>query len=344
MEEDSDDQIFGPGTDLAFSLSGLLLLVASVAVLQIWLSLRETEDLAEKLGKARTEIQRLTEANDRLHTALADAGNLAQHQTKYGALRARLGTVVKELRQARANNDRQARENARLVGQIIALQDALEQSRATDGSKDDEMQELRDVINRLSSQSARAESENADLLDKLQRERSKVRDLRRALRAANDQPPLLEINDEENVSIFPTGSAEPSGRLVSWLRRQVKEIERSAAKYGATVVEVVGHTDSVPLGSSLAQKQNLDTALLPLLNGKRPAGTLGACDNVGLGMARAAAVVTELRKLGIDNRLTLLPLSAGPVIAPDGSIVRAPIPAKSEPRRRRIEIRLRRPN
>ncbi len=59
-------------------------------------------------------------------------------------------------------------------------------------------------------------------------------------------------------------------------------------------------------------------------------------------MARATAVVEELKRLGLQNDFTIVPLSAGSAIDLDGSLAPGNQYGVPVPDRRRIEIRLRR--
>jgi flagellar motor protein MotB len=157
----------------------------------------------------------------------------------------------------------------------------------------------------------------------------------------NDRPPLITISDAR-FRTFEEASAEISPELSQFLRTLVPTLYKLREQYGAHVVEVTGHTDEIRIGASRRQSCNLDQELLPTVNGKKPARLLEACDNVGLGMARATAVVNELRSLGLASSFWLLPLSAGQAIDTDGTLATGAQVVTSSPARRRIEIRLRR--
>ncbi|ESQ92898.1 hypothetical protein ABAC460_01235 [Asticcacaulis sp. AC460] len=107
--------------------------------------------------------------------------------------------------------------------------------------------------------------------------------------------------------------------------------------YGVDVVEVIGHTDEVPM----VGQSNLDKLLISASNNGTPIESLHSTDNAGLATARAVAVVRILRADPKLKGLTILPLSGAQMIVPvdkaaDGSST------KSDQTRRRIEIRLRR--
>jgi outer membrane protein OmpA-like peptidoglycan-associated protein len=151
------------------------------------------------------------------------------------------------------------------------------------------------------------------------------------------EPPIF-ILDETNGFFFQSGSAEVSAdfrmKLNELVVPRLVQIKDSGR---ASVIEVVGHTDEQSIG---IRKTNLDSSLLSYLNGDL--GTnLSVADNVGLGMARAAAVSRILAGSEQLNGVTILPLSAGQTVQSSGRLAErsgAPLPEKE---RRRIEIRIR---
>jgi hypothetical protein len=107
--------------------------------------------------------------------------------------------------------------------------------------------------------------------------------------------------------------------------------------YGIDVVEVIGHTDEVPMSG----QSNLDSLLIPASQNRVSTETLHSTDNAGLAMARAVAVVRILRADPRMAGVTILPLSGAQLIVPidkaaDGQST------MSDQSRRRIEMRLRR--
>jgi flagellar motor protein MotB len=136
---------------------------------------------------------------------------------------------------------------------------------------------------------------------------------------------------------FQSGSAELSEAFRDKLRRTIMDrIAELARVYKVDLVEVVGHTDEVPLRG---QVSDLDESLLPFLRGGKASMT--AADNVGLGMARAASVVKTLLEDGRLAHLTLVPYSAGQVILTTNRLSQGNA-RYAQKERRRIEIRLRR--
>lgn len=154
-----------------------------------------------------------------------------------------------------------------------------------------------------------------------------------------DKPPLISLTEAEGYT-FPSGKAVISPEFFNKIRKViVHEIIKSASEYQLDLVEVVGHTDEVPVKWN--QVSNLDATLVPMFHGKFPVANLSADDNIGLAMMRAVVIADILRN---DTRilaakLIVVPLSAGQLILPDGTIT--PGRASDDSSRRRIDIRLR---
>ncbi|MBI3933967.1 MAG: hypothetical protein HY316_04695 [Acidobacteria bacterium] len=155
--------------------------------------------------------------------------------------------------------------------------------------------------------------------------------------AGHDQPPLITLKESEGY-FFPLGSAEVSGPFRANLTHSViPRLLEISARYQVTVVEVIGHTDEVPLRGHVS---NLDMALVPFLNRERD--EVRASDNVGLGMARAIAVLKLLRDEPRLAGLSWVPYSAGQLVLRGDHLAEG---SDRQPRaeRRRIEISLRKP-
>ena len=149
-------------------------------------------------------------------------------------------------------------------------------------------------------------------------------------------PPFLSLS-EAGGYYFDSGKATLRPEFDRNLRTDViPQLARYASEYDVDVIEVIGHTDEVPMSG----RSNLDSKLIDASVGKAAVGDLQSTDNAGLAMARAVAVVRVLRG---DRRLdgvTILPLSGAQMVVPvdhmaDGSA------RESDQTRRRIEIRLR---
>ncbi len=150
-------------------------------------------------------------------------------------------------------------------------------------------------------------------------------------------PPFFSLS-EAGGYYFDSGKATLRPEFERNLRSTIIPLlRRNIDDYGVDVVEVIGHTDEVPMvGSS-----NLDQTLIEASASRLPVQALRSTDNAGLAIARAVAVVRILRADPRLQGITILPLSGAQMIVPvdrvaDGS-------AKgSDQRRRRIEVRLRR--
>lgn len=154
-----------------------------------------------------------------------------------------------------------------------------------------------------------------------------------------EEPPIIVLPETQGFS-FPAGSAALSPDFEARLLRQIIPRLRATAKaYDARVIEVIGHTDDVPRQGGGRLPGNLDRALVPFFLGATAEPPIAA-DNAGLGMARAVSVARFLR-LACLKDFTIVPLSAGPFLKPDDSVV-AGGDALADDARRRIEVRLRR--
>jgi hypothetical protein len=165
-----------------------------------------------------------------------------------------------------------------------------------------------------------------------------------------ERPPILNLTEGAGFK-FTSGSYVISPDFRMKLGTKVApEILKLGAEHHARVVEVVGHTDSVPMSSStsLDRRSSLDQKLNTYVSGDKALSgekAVETVDNVGLGMMRAASVVRALKELPELQRsgFVFLAMSAGQTTGPDDR----PIGSESGPpagdeKRRRVEIRLRR--
>jgi outer membrane protein OmpA-like peptidoglycan-associated protein len=155
----------------------------------------------------------------------------------------------------------------------------------------------------------------------------------------HDWPPIINVSDAKDC-FFETGKAELTPCFETRLRTAiVPQLLSLAERYGVKTIEVIGHTDEQKI---VPRNSNLDTLLLEVLRHSGNVSSLIPADNAGLGLARAAAVV---RVLSFEEGLkgyTLLPLSGGQLIGVDDRLTKGG--GGDERGRRRIEIRVRRPN
>lgn len=150
-------------------------------------------------------------------------------------------------------------------------------------------------------------------------------------------PPFVSLSEAKGY-FFDSGKATLRPEFEQNLKNEViPMLARNLVDYDVNVIEVIGHTDEVPMvGSS-----NLDAKLVSASTNRFPIRGLQSTDNAGLAMARAVAVVGILRA---DPRLkgaAILPLSGAQMIVPVDRMADGTATA-SDQRRRRIDIRLRR--
>ncbi len=154
------------------------------------------------------------------------------------------------------------------------------------------------------------------------------------------KPPILNLTESAGYH-FASGSMELSPEFQAKLQDVIiPEILELSAKYRTDVIEVIGHTDGVPVRQTVS---SMDQRLMAFLNGSVDEAPPLVSDNIGLGMGRAAAIIRALRANPAIRKMTLLPLSAGQTTgADDQPAPEESSPAAADEQRRRIEIRLRR--
>ncbi|MBY4598013.1 hypothetical protein K3217_21055 [bacterium BD-1] len=156
-------------------------------------------------------------------------------------------------------------------------------------------------------------------------------------RKKTEWPPFFNLSEERGY-FFDTGKATLRPDVRARLEQDViPRLSKLVAEYGVDVIEVIGHTDEVPMPGA----SNLDYLLIDASVGREKVSRLRPADNSGLAMARAVSVVNLFRRAPELRGLTILPFSGAQMIVPvdvlsDGSS------KNSDQARRRIEIRLRR--
>lgn len=164
----------------------------------------------------------------------------------------------------------------------------------------------------------------------------------------NRQPPIIDLPETGSYS-FTLGSFEPSIEFSKRLRKEIApRILRLLREYPAiSSVEIIGHTDGVPNGEGLPSNldtQNINSDLEEIKTRHYQPGS-----NTDLGLLRALYVKSILDNAiqricvgGKQKRLECRHIryrvySAGSLISTNGEI--EPANGKSDPSRRRIEIR-----
>lgn len=172
-----------------------------------------------------------------------------------------------------------------------------------------------------------------------------IKDARTGRAAAQDDrngrrgewPPFLSLAEQDGF-FFDSGKAtlrpEFANHLVSSV---IPTLAQMVADYEVDVIEVIGHTDEIPMSGS----SNLDRSLIAASRSGVPIAELRSTDNAGLAMARAVAVVHVLRADPRLKDVSILPLSGAQMIVPVDRMADGSSP-RDDQSRRRIEIRVRR--
>lgn len=150
-------------------------------------------------------------------------------------------------------------------------------------------------------------------------------------------PPFFNLS-EAGGYFFDSGKATLRPEFERNLRSQIiPMLAKNVADYDVDVVEVIGHTDEVPMSGN----SNLDSQIINASTGRFPVAELRSTDNAGLAMARAVAVTRILRTDPRLSKAAILPLSGAQMIVPVDHMANGTA-RRGDQRRRRIEIRLRR--
>jgi flagellar motor protein MotB len=162
-----------------------------------------------------------------------------------------------------------------------------------------------------------------------------------AEKKSDDLPPLIRLSEADGFH-FQLGRSELSKDFDTFLRTKVIPLLLDMTKkYSVDVIEVVGHTDPVPMSG--LQPSNLDAELRNTLLGSSLVANLTPADNAGLGMSRAVAVSRVLLENQELKQLRIVPLSAAQLIDLNEQLdTTTKIATEGQKERRRIEIRLRR--
>ncbi|WP_037499253.1 OmpA family protein [Sphingomonas jaspsi] len=150
-------------------------------------------------------------------------------------------------------------------------------------------------------------------------------------------PPFISLSEADGY-FFESGSAQLRPEFDRALRTNTSaKLAEIVRDYGVNVIEVIGHTDEVPM----VGQSNLDKTLIPAMQGRIGMGALQPTDNAGLAIARATSVARVLRADPRLRGVTILPLSGAQMIEPVDRLADGRA-AGDDRKRRRIEIRVRR--
>jgi flagellar motor protein MotB len=240
------------------------------------------------------------------------------------------------------NENRQQRlEQAKLRSQLKDMQTMLDQLRAERNNLALGNRTLEETMKRTESERAEAivRQRQAEEKNKLLEESPRQPSLPRV---PQDQPQIITLREADGFS-FNAGSADISPDFLAKLAREiVPKLTALSERYGAQIVEVIGHTDGTSIRDTLRVKANLDDSLGQYLD-PTSAAALVPYDNVGLGISRAVSVARALRASGLPAKLDIQPFSAAYLISPDDHTNPA-ARRVGDATRRRIEIRIRRIN
>ncbi|QRM35450.1 hypothetical protein [Microvirga sp. VF16] len=151
-------------------------------------------------------------------------------------------------------------------------------------------------------------------------------------------PPMISLS-EAGGYFFKLGSAELDTNFEKRLHEVVvPTLLKTAQDFDVDVIEVVGHTDELPIG---AKNSNLDRDMVEVLKGNKPIASLRPGDNAGLGITRSVSVVRSLLQDGRLTGLRILPLSGAQLVKTDETLANGTDVQGDVKERRRIEIRLR---
>jgi glyoxylase-like metal-dependent hydrolase (beta-lactamase superfamily II)/outer membrane protein OmpA-like peptidoglycan-associated protein len=237
---------------------------------------------------------------------------------------------------------------ANFVLATLALRSVKQSEITTAGPQESQIKTLQAAVGQLKRERDRLAQRNETLetaVTQAQSEQgqaeSKIKQLEALKSLPQDQPPIITLREADGFS-FPPGSADVSPEFLARLPGVVRKLAALSERYGAQIVEVIGHTDGTSIRDTLRVKANLDDALGQYLD---PASTtaLFPFDNVGLGISRSVSVARALRTSGLPPNLDIQPLSAAYLIAPNDRTDPADR-RLGDASRRRIEIRIRRVN
>lgn len=151
-----------------------------------------------------------------------------------------------------------------------------------------------------------------------------------------ETPPFISLS-EAGGFYFESGSAELKESFKSDLSdKTIPSLLKIISEYDVNIIEVIGHTDEVPMRG----ESNLDYRLISAMKGTSQISGLRFGDNAALGIARAVSVSRILRSDPRLSGMTILPLSGAQMVVPIDHIADGSQPSQSQ-ERRRIEIRLR---
>lgn len=153
-----------------------------------------------------------------------------------------------------------------------------------------------------------------------------------------ENPPIIILSEKNRDFRFPSGSADVPPAFIEALRKDIiPELDRLSKKYQCDSIEIIGHTDSVPLKPA---HSNMDYIT-------KKARSVNPGSNLDLGMLRAISVMKIFEEAKQQGALSdidyFIPYSAGQLTLPTKELTWGHN-KKGDDARRRIEVRLLRSN
>lgn len=229
------------------------------------------------------------------------------------------------------------RRTQEVAALVPSLETELSNTRATAAK-------VPDLRRRLANAESQANEELANLQAQLDAQAEAANALRaeldqlRTAENASDRPPIVILSERNQNYRFGVGSAEITPdfqreldlKVVPMLAQQARECRCDA-------LEVVGHTDGLPINGS----SNLDRNLVRAFTGADTELSPGS--NIDLGMMRALSIIRYLKEAQQQGQLSgiryFIPYSAGQMLRTDYSLETSK--GRIEDRsRRRITLRL----
>nr|VFJ86366.1 MAG: Flagellar motor protein MotB [Candidatus Kentron sp. H]VFJ88195.1 MAG: Flagellar motor protein MotB [Candidatus Kentron sp. H]VFJ95421.1 MAG: Flagellar motor protein MotB [Candidatus Kentron sp. H] len=243
-----------------------------------------------------------------------------------------IGVVLSEQHRVESDQRLEA-ENQRLVEENLGLEAEkrhLEVERQRLGT---ENQHLEAENQRFESGKQYLESENQRLesgKQYLEAENQRLELEKQRL----EKPPIITLSEETREFRFPSSSAEVSRPFAEALRKNIiPDLDRLSKEYDCDVIEIIGHTDGVPVKPA---RSNID-----YITHSKDDVVFGS--NLDLGMLRAISVMRIFEKAQKQGKLTrikyFMPYSAGQFVRPDKRLAWGR-ETEGDRARRRIEIRL----
>ncbi len=298
-----------------------------------------------QLGVESTvKSERIAELEDNLTLNKEEIFELKQESSnkfeEISRLRAELVNKSQKITELLGETDKESLRIAQLQRVLTTKNEQIVQVEKELTTKDNQIMEMEDVSSKKSDQIALLHIENRIQMNEISNLQEQLAELEKLLNVpveVSDWPPYINLNEVSKFS-FEIGKATLSPDFVKFLVDVVADqIKLFAEEDDVKIVEVVGHTDDLPI---IRGATSFDNDIIDALAGSYPIEKLLPTDNAGLGIARAVSVINVLKQIDGLSDFTFIPLSGGQLIIPDDKVVESNLTGDSKVRRR-IEIRIR---